>query len=201
MQSSTPCEPAKATAWNSGSKQLGSKQLYDALGDKKQNMDLICYFRMLSQYNRIANQRLFECCGNLDDAEFRRERPGSFGSIVGLLNHVLLGDRIWMARFQGSGHETPPLNTILFNQFADLRAARVSEDDQIEAFFRSVDTEFLNCTFPYINNKGFTYVESAPVAVGHIFNHQTHHRGQVHAMLSQTTMQPPSLDLHRIMNP
>ena len=56
-------------------------------------------------------------------------------------------------------------------------------------------------SFAYTNNQGKDYVETAHVACTHLFNHQTHHRGHVHVMLSQTAVAPPSLDLHRIVNP
>jgi uncharacterized damage-inducible protein DinB len=88
-------------------------------------MDLIAHFRMLARYNRIANERLFEKCAALEPVEYRKVREGSFGSIHGLLNHLLLGDRIWMARFEGKGRETPPLNAVLFDEFSALRTARV----------------------------------------------------------------------------
>ena len=98
-------------------------------------MDLPAYFRMIAGYNRVANERLFERCAQLDSVEYRKQRQGSFGSIHGLLNHILLGDRIWMARFEGKGHSTPPLNTILFDGFSCLRSARIEEDIRIEMFF------------------------------------------------------------------
>ena len=158
-------------------------------------------FRMLARYNRIANERLYEACGRLEPVEFRRERKGSFGSIHGLLNHLLLGDRIWMSRFAGRGHTTPPLNSILFEDFSELRSARAAQDEEIEAFFAQADSDFLQRQLPYTNNQGKDYVETAPVAVLHFFNHQTHHRGQVHVMISQTNVKPPSLDMHRILNP
>jgi uncharacterized damage-inducible protein DinB len=158
-------------------------------------------FKMLARYNRIANARLYEQCSKLDPAEYVCERRGSFGSIHGLLNHILLGDRIWMSRFAGGGKTTPPLNSVLFETFAGLRAARVEQDTSIEAFFHSVDGNFLDREIPYTNSLGKDYVEAAPVAVFHFFNHQTHHRGQVHIMLSQTEVKPPSLDMHRILNP
>lgn len=85
---------------------------------------MIDYFRMLARYNRIANERIYETCAQLDVAEYRRERPGSFGSIHGLLNHILLGDQVWMSRFRGGGRTTPPLNPILFESFPELRSAR-----------------------------------------------------------------------------
>jgi uncharacterized damage-inducible protein DinB len=63
-------------------------------------MDLVAHFQMLARYNKIANERLFEACARLEPAEYRKQRQGSFGSIHGLLNHLLLGDQIWMARFE-----------------------------------------------------------------------------------------------------
>jgi uncharacterized damage-inducible protein DinB len=65
-------------------------------------------FRMLARYNRIANARFYETCALLDDSEYRRQRRGSFGSVHGLLNHILLGDKIWMSRFAGLGSTTLP---------------------------------------------------------------------------------------------
>jgi uncharacterized damage-inducible protein DinB len=158
-------------------------------------------FRILARYNRIANERLYEQCGQLDLDEYLRERKGSFGSIHRLLNHMLLGDRIWMSRFAGGGKTTPPLNSILCETFAELRSARTEQDASIETFFDKADSGFLDRPLCYTNSLGKDYVEAAPAAVLHFFNHQTHHRGQVHVMLSQTPVKPPSLDLHRILNP
>lgn len=101
-------------------------------------MDLPAHFRLLARYNRIANQRVFEVCAGLELPEYRKPRHGSFGSIEGILNHLLLGDRIWMARFQGGGHQTPPLDAILFPEFSGLREARTELDAQIEDFFRQL---------------------------------------------------------------
>jgi uncharacterized damage-inducible protein DinB len=164
-------------------------------------MDLIGHFQMLARYNRIANERLFEKCAQLDESEYRKPRQGSFGSIHALLNHVLLADRIWMARFEGGGQTTPALNTVLFDDLPGLSAARVAEDARIEAFFGQLSEAFLNRPLHYFNSRGRECSDSAWVAVSHCFNHQTHHRGQVHVMLSQTPVLPPSLDLHRIINP
>jgi uncharacterized damage-inducible protein DinB len=164
-------------------------------------MDLVLHFQMLAQYNRTANQRLFSKCGQLDDSEYRKQRAGSFGSIHGLLNHILLGDRRWMGLLQNGERATPPLNQILYDGFPDLLSARVREDERIESFFAGLDATFWTRSFAYTNNQGKDYVETAHVACSHLFNHQTHHRGQVHVMLSQTQLTPPSLDLHRIINP
>ena len=85
--------------------------------------------------------------------------------------------------------------------FSVCESARAREDARIEAFFAKLDDAFWNRSFAYTNNQGKDYVETAHVACSHLFNHQTHHRGQVHVMLSQTAVAPPSLDLHRIVNP
>jgi uncharacterized damage-inducible protein DinB len=164
-------------------------------------MDLLDVFRTLARYNRVANARLYEQCGKLELSEYRLERPGSFGSIHALLNHTLLADRIWMSRFAGGGSTTPPLNTILFETFAELSAARSEQDAGIESFFANVDDGFVTRSLSYTNSLGKDCTDSAPHAVLHFFNHQTHHRGQVHVMLSQTDVRPPSLDMHRILNP
>jgi uncharacterized damage-inducible protein DinB len=158
-------------------------------------------FRIFARYNRVANERLYEQVGKLDLAEYRRERRGSFGSIHGLLNHMLVGDRIWMSRFAGGGKTTPPLNTILFESFAEINSARAEEDAGIVAFFEKVDDDFLTRPLAYTNSRGKECVDKAAPAVLHFFNHQTHHRGQVHVMLSQTEVSPPALDMHRILNP
>lgn len=164
-------------------------------------MDLTAHFRMLAGYNRTANRRLYAQCAVLDGSEFRRPRSGPFGSIRGLLNHLLLGDGIWMARFEGGGEETPALNTMLHEDLAGLAAARAEMDDRIVAFFDALGAEALGRRFRYINNQGRPYLEEAPVAIAHFFNHQTHHRGQVCVMLAGTAAAIPSLDLHRIVNP
>jgi uncharacterized damage-inducible protein DinB len=164
-------------------------------------MDTLDVFRMLARYNRIANERLYEQCAELDPVEYRRERRGSFGSIHALLNHILLGDRIWMSRFAGGGSTTPPLNSILYDTFAELHAARSAQDAEIEAFFEKADSALLLKPLRYTNSRGKDCVDVAPMAVLHFFNHQTHHRGQVHVMIGQTDVPPPSLDLHRIINP
>src|ERR1700727_1605683 len=158
-------------------------------------------FKMLAHYNRIANARLYEQCGKLDPVEYLRERRGSFGSIHGLLNHILLGDRIWMSRFAGGGKTTPPLNSVLFETFSGLSEARFEQDANIEAFFKNVDADFLDRAIHYTNSQGKDYVEATPVAVLHLFNHQTHHRGQVHILLSKKEGKPLSLSMPPIRNP
>jgi uncharacterized damage-inducible protein DinB len=110
-------------------------------------MNLATHFQMLAQYNRVANERLFAKCAQLDDAEYRKQRAGSFGSIHGLLNHILLGDRRWLGLFENGERLTPPLNQILYDDFPSLRSAREREDARLESFFKGLDARFWERTF------------------------------------------------------
>lgn len=164
---------------------------------------LVAHFRMLARYNTIVNQRLYEACGKLTEDEYKKNREGSFGSIHGTLNHILLGDRRWMALFtdQPGAEKTPALNTELYNSFGALQSARQAEDARIEEFLNRIDASFFDKQFRYINVLGNLHIDPAPLALAHLFNHQTHHRSQVQTMLRQTAVKPPSLDLHRAIRP
>ena len=164
-------------------------------------MHLLAYFRLLAEYNRVANQRIYEACAGLEPAAYRKRRPGSFGSIHALLNHILLGDRIWLSRFEGKAMPSTNLDRILYEDFGELRAAREAEDRRIADFIEHMPASFLEGTFRYRNNQGRDMEDEARVLLAHLFNHQTHHRGQVHDQLSQIDVPPPSLDLHRVINP
>jgi uncharacterized damage-inducible protein DinB len=164
--------------------------------------DLIAHFQMLARYNTIANERLYEACGRLDEEEYRRERAGSFGSIHRTLNHILLGDRLWMDRFTDTGGATtPPLGSELYPEFPSLRAARQAEDARLQALLAGAPEDFLVKEVRYVNSARELRVDPAAFLLAHLFNHQTHHRGQIHVMLSQTSVRPPALDMHRAIRP
>lgn len=152
-------------------------------------------------YNRLANQTLYEACAALSDEERRRDLGAFFGSVHGTLNHLLLGDRIWMTRFEGGSHPLSNLGAVLFEEFDALRVARVAMDRRIEAFFAALPAAFPGRELRYINNSGIDTTDPASVILPHFFNHQTHHRAQVHTMLSQLGRDPPVLDLHRVLRP
>ena len=162
---------------------------------------LVQHFRMLAAYNTLANERLYEACARLSDDERRKDRKAFFRSILGTLNHIMVGDRIWLSRFEGGEAPSAGLDAILYDGFEQLHAARIFEDTRIEDFANSLDESFLDGVFEYRNNEGIVYRDPIPLLVGHFFNHQTHHRGQVHDMLSQTDVPPPVLDMHRVLHP
>jgi len=152
-------------------------------------------------YNRLANETLYAACADLSEAERRRDLGAFFKSVHGTLNHLLLGDRIWMTRFEGGSHPSTDLGAILHEEFEVLRAARQEMDRRIESFFAALPAGFLGRSLRYVNNSGFDSADPAEVILPHFFNHQTHHRAQVHTMLSQLGRDPPVLDLHRVLRP
>ena len=162
---------------------------------------LMKHFQMLARYNTLANHRLYAACAQLDDAERKCIRPAFFRSIHGTLNHIMVGDRIWLTRFEGGEIASTGLDAILYEEFEELVAARDSEDARIEVFIASLNEDFLSQNIRYCNNQGNIHVDPVTLLLAHLFNHQTHHRGQVHNMLSQTEIEPPVLDMHRLIRP
>ena len=162
---------------------------------------LLDHFRMMARYNARANRILYEACAQLSDAERQQVRPAFFKSIHGTLNHILLGDRVWLARFEDRTMPATSLDRILYEDFAELRSAREAEDRRLADFMYGLAEAFLDRTFRYVNHQGRDIVDEARVLLAHLFNHQTHHRGQVHDQLRQAAVPPPSLDLHRVINP
>ena len=160
---------------------------------------LTAHFTMLARYNAQANEILYAACAELSDAERKRDRRAFFRSIHGTLNHILVGDRIWMARF--TGEQPPPvaLDAILYEDFQPLHTARRAEDAQILRYVAALTPEEVAGRLRYVNREGVSANDPLAILLAQFFNHQTHHRGQVHDMLSQTDVPPPSLDLHRVL--
>lgn len=160
------------------------------------NAILLTHIRTMGRYNQWANIRLYAACGALSPEDFSRPRPSFFGSIMATLNHILVGDSIWFGRFTGN---LPPgvtqLNQILHPDYAALKSAREAKDAEIIAFCDSMTTDRLNGMFSYTNSRGQSFTDPLFPPLMHFFNHQTHHRGQVHVLLSHAGINPPELDM------
>jgi len=151
------------------------------------------YFSFFSRYNLWANRTLYTTVATLSDDEIAQDRKAFFGSILGTLNHGLLADRIWLARMNKQEYGWfKSLDQILFSDFAQLRSEREQTDRQI---LTAIPTFPTTGDLAYTNSQGQPTVAPWSVVLGHLFNHQTHHRGQVHNMLSQAGLSPPQLDL------
>ena len=153
-------------------------------------------FEMLAAYNAWVNERLYDASARIPDGEYRRDRGAFFGSLHGTLNHLLLGDRIWMHRFTREGEEPKELNAILYEDFAELRAHRRAEDARIDKYIAGLSEPELAGTIRYRSTRSPAEIEQllAPLLL-HFFNHQTHHRGQAHCLLTEIAGEAPSFDL------
>jgi len=153
------------------------------------------HFERMARYNRWANRRIYGVVAQLEPEEIHAPRSGFFPSIAKTLNHMVVTDRIWMGRFVGKLSDHKRLDEAPYEDFAALTAAREAEDQRIIAFFRELPQSRIDSMFEYKNTAGEPQsFEMLPV-LAHFFNHQTHHRGQAHAMISSTRVAPPPLDL------
>jgi uncharacterized damage-inducible protein DinB len=141
---------------------------------------------MFAAYNRWANERVYDAASQLNDTDYRAERGAFFGSVHRTLNHLLVADRIWMQRFTAQGDAPSRLDAILFDDFGQLRHARQAEDERIARWIGSLSDADLAGRFRYrpITNPAMIEQDLAP-ALDHFFNHQTHHRGQLHCLITQ----------------
>jgi uncharacterized damage-inducible protein DinB len=154
------------------------------------------HLRRMARYNAWANRRLYEACAQLPEVEYRKPRPAFFGSIHGTLNHLLVADRIWLARIEGKGVPRLQLDDQPCGTLAQLREARDVEDARMIQLVNGYGEDDLEKSVRY---RLITQPDEAETPLHvcwlHLFNHQTHHRGQVHDQLSQTELAPPPLDL------
>ncbi len=158
--------------------------------------DLASHFRMLGHYNAWANARLYDAASRLDETQYRADRGAFFKSVHGTLNHLLVTDRIWMKRFTGEGDAPDRLDAILFEAFDALRAARAVEDARIVAYVDGLEDARIAGTISYRRVSGpEQFVQQLAPALAHWFNHQTHHRGQTHALLTGLGQPATELDL------
>jgi uncharacterized damage-inducible protein DinB len=154
------------------------------------------HMRTLAAYNAWANDRLYAAAAALPDAAYRQGAGAYFGSLHGTLNHLLVTDRLWLWRLTGTGEAPGRLDLILFEELDALRQARTAEDARLEAYVAGLSPEALAASFDYATTSGVAQRQPRAEALAHLFNHQTHHRGQAHAILTRLGVaEPPSLDL------
>jgi uncharacterized damage-inducible protein DinB len=156
------------------------------------------YIRTMAEYNAEMNRRLYGATARLTDAE-RREPHGAFwGSIHGTLTHILWGDRQWMSRFDRCERPTTPIkqSAQMIEDFAVLGAEREKADAAISRWAAKADEAWLAEDLTWFSGAAYREVR-APLRllVTHFFNHQTHHRGQVHAMLTAAGQETGDTDL------
>jgi uncharacterized damage-inducible protein DinB len=164
------------------------------------------WLNALARYNHWMNEKLYGVASQLSDEARKRDCGAFFKSIHGTLNHLLLADKVWLARFTGEtveqGFMGPSgiraLDQELHGNFEELRRERSLVDDRLSAWVSELTPERLTGSLIYMRNGKRT---EHPLwwVVAHVFNHQTHHRGQITTLLSQQGLDPGVTDLFAML--
>ena len=154
-------------------------------------------FEILAQYNQEMNRSIYAAASKLSTVDLARDQGAFFGSITNTLNHILVGDTIWLQRFAGHKEHLPSLDyvrslprptsldRVLYPGFGLLRESREEMDGVIRSFVAELTASIIGQPFSYVNTKGTEFSKNFGHVLQHLFNHQTHHRGQVSTLLYQ----------------
>jgi uncharacterized damage-inducible protein DinB len=157
------------------------------------------YVRAMADYNRWQNRNLYGCADALTDEQRKQQRGAFFGSIHGTLNHLLFGDQIWMSRFAGTPRPKAagiPDSVAMYERWEDLERERAASDEVIIGWAQKLEPAWLEGDLTWFSGAAKREVtKPKALLVAHMFNHQTHHRGQVHCMLTQCGLKPGDTDL------
>ena len=161
-------------------------------------MKLKDHVYLMADYNQWMNQKIYEAVGAMTPEKIHQDQGAFFGSIFASLNHICVGDTLWLKRFESvlqsydayaaiTTLDTPEsLDTFLANNFIDLKDRRVLLDEALLELASLLTDEELLQPISYQNSKGVASKKTLFNLLMHVFNHQTHHRGQVTTLLSQS---------------
>ena len=152
---------------------------------------------LMAEYNEWMNAKLYDAAQRVPTDDLARDRGAFFGSIIGTLNHLVVTDTMWLKRF--AAHPSNPkalepvralpqptaLNEIVFTTLAPLAQRRKVIDAAIKAWAAALTQADLDHVLDYANTKGIRSQKRFSSLVVHLFNHQTHHRGQATTLLFQ----------------
>lgn len=157
-------------------------------------------FVLMARYNTLANTRLYNACADLNDAERRKDRGAFFGSIHQTLNHIMVGDLLWFGRLRDGETAALGLTDILYDEFETLRDARAALDAEMEVFAENLTPDAIAGDLAYRDSAGHAMTNPFATCMTQMFNHATHHRGQIHCMLTQAGhSDPPIFDVHYVL--
>lgn len=170
-------------------------------------MDLLDHVRLMARYNTWMNAKVYDAAARLGPAALAEDRGAFFGSVLGTLNHVAVADVTWLKRFSVLPCARPALDPldaidrptalsqILESDLPRLRALRDRLDAVLEDFAAGLSPADLDGILAYTSMEGSAHRRPLGALLSHLFNHQTHHRGQVHAMLTAAGAKPDDTDL------
>jgi len=154
------------------------------------------HFTLMADYNAWANERLYRMASQLPDEQYRKDVGAYFKSLHGTLNHLLCADLIWMRRLTGEGEHPAKLDATVCDDLPSLTAARQQMDQRLIDYVASLSDVQLEETWAYTTLNGTPMSQRRREILAHLFNHQTHHRGQAHAILTTLGVsEPEGLDL------
>ena len=157
--------------------------------------DLCAHFALLARNNLWSNHRLHAACAQLSGGDYRKPRRAAFfGSIHGTLNHILLIDRYYLDRLMGRVEERLAHDHELAPDLPGLTSAQEAADRRLLDFTLSLSEAGLEAPVTLSGGDGKPIQDPVRAVLLHLFLHQVHHRGQVHALLSETPVEPPQLD-------
>lgn len=166
---------------------------------------------LMAEYNRLMNQRMVKASENLSNDSLGENKGAFFKSIIGTMNHILIGDNLWLKRFSAhpsayvslvsiSGFKVPEvLGEILFSDLASFKEERSILDDVILDWCHELKEVDLDKPFQYTNFNGEVHNKRFGDLILHIFLHQIHHRGQITTLLSQESIDFGETDLPEIV--
>ncbi len=149
----------------------------------------------LARYNQWANGRILDTAGDLSDAQRRQDMGGFFKSLHGTINHILVAEQIWLARWTGDPQPHADLDIILHEDWTHLKAARRHQDETLIALVQTQTDTQLAEDLSSQNMAGIPFKLQKGLILLHLFNHATHHRGQCHHMIHTLGGDAPVLDL------
>lgn len=170
-------------------------------------MSLKRHFELMATYNQWMNTKVYDAASKLDNETLHANKGAFFGSVFGTLNHLMVADTIWLKRFAdhaarfaalAPAHELPmprALNQLLHSELPSLRKARDSLDTMIVRFVSETTDDDFEQPLAYKNTKGEPFIRQFGPLLQHFFNHQTHHRGQITTLMTQSGVDVGVTDL------
>ena len=160
------------------------------------NLPYKAHLELMARYNQVMNARLVAVVEPLPDEELTAARGAFFGSLLGTMNHLVVADLMWLNRVrpQPYGAVLAPLddlprptelNALLYPTLDAYRSVRVQLDGLLVDFIANLSDDNVASPLSYRNAKGLPFTKTLGLVLSHLFNHQTHHRGQITTLLSQ----------------
>ena len=154
------------------------------------------YYELMAEYNQWMDAKIYDVCGGIPDRERKKDMGAFFKSIHGTLNHIYYGDTAWLERLRDNKFTPRKPGVDMFDDFNDLRAAQEKIDLELIEWAKTLTPEYLNGEYKYTSNvDGITRTLPRWILATHLFNHQTHHRGQVTTLIMQLGIDPGITDI------